>query len=284
MRSFFHSVRFKVLVGIAALLLTGMIIAAASHGAFSPASSALGVAFSPVQRFSAYISSKAGEISDNFKSGNKYKKENADLKKQVENLQKEVVDYNKIKKENSLYEEFLGVKESNPDFVFEPATVIARDSSSLYYSFTIDKGSLDKIKVNDPVILGKYLVGVVAKVMPTYSVVETVLDPRVNVSAYETRTRESGFVTTDTGLSSQGLCRLSNLTKTTAVASGGIVCTSGIGGVYPRDLIIGTVTDIKYDTHDISTYAVVKPGADISDLTDVFIITSFKGQGISDNS
>ena len=60
--------------------------------------------------------------------------------------------------------------------------------------------------------------------------------------------------------------------------AGGIVCTSGVGGIFPRDLIIGTIVDVVDGTVDISASAVIEPGIDISKLTDVFIITSFDGQ------
>ena len=60
---------------------------------------------------------------------------------------------------------------------------------------TLNKGSINDIRVNDPVIYGEYLVGVVASVTPTQCTVNTILNPNVNVSAYEVRTRDLGFVT-----------------------------------------------------------------------------------------
>ena len=69
------------------------------------------------------------------------------------------------------------------------------------------------------------------------------------------------------------------LSNSTAISPGGIVCTSGVGGIYPRDLIIGTVMRVADSETDISTTAIIKPGVDVSALTDVFIITEFSGQG-----
>ena len=113
-------------------------------------------------------------------------------------------------------------------------------------------------------------------------VVNTVLNPSVNVSAYEVRTRESSYVTTNIELSKKGCCSLSGLNRSTSIAPGGIVCTSGRGGIYPADLIIGTVEEIKNDTTNISSYAVVKTQVDFSQLRDVFIITQFRGMGVGD--
>ena len=70
-----------------------------------------------------------------------------------------------------------------------------------------------------------------------------------------------------------------NLEGTTAITVGGIVCTSGVGGVYPADLVIGTVQTINDATLDISAAAVIEPAVDFSTLTGVFVITSFENQG-----
>ena len=72
------------------------------------------------------------------------------------------------------------------------------------------------------------------------------------------------------------------LSSSTAVTAGGIVCTSGVGGKFPRDLIIGTIVDIVDGTVDISASAIIKPGVDFSNITDVFVITSFDGQTVAE--
>ena len=145
-------------------------------------------------------------------------------------------------------------------------------------SFTLNKGSAHDISVNDPVIYGKYLVGVVSSVTPTQCTVNTILNPKVNVSAYEVRTRDLGYVTSTVALAQEGHCHMPGLASSTAVTAGGIVCTSGVGGIFPRDLIIGNIVDVVDGTVDISASAIIEPGIDFAEITDVFIITSFDGQ------
>ena len=145
-------------------------------------------------------------------------------------------------------------------------------------SFTLNKGSAHGINVNNPVIYGKYLVGVVASVTPTQCTVNTILNPKVNVSAYEVRTRDLGYVTSTVALAQEGHCHMPGLASSTAVTAGGIICTSGVGGIFPRDLIIGNIVDVVDGTVDISASAIIEPGIDFSEITDVFIITSFDGQ------
>lgn len=284
MHSFFKSSRFKGFLGVFAVLILAIITAAATASKASPATSALGTLFSPLQSVSTAISNSVKDFSVYFRSAKSYADRVAELEKQLCDAQDQLVGYEKAKQQISLYEEFLELKKENEDFKFASASVIGSDSSDAFGSFTLNKGSADGVAVNNPVIYGKYLVGVVVKVSPTYCVVNTILNPDVNVSAYEVRTRESGYATTSVKLAQKGFCSLSGLVRSTSIAPGGIVCTSGIGGIYPADLIIGIVDEVKDDTTNISSYAVIKPQVDFKELRDVFIITDFRGMGVGDTN
>ena len=283
MRSFFKSTRFKGFLGVFAVLLIGIVFAGVTENGASPASTVFGTVFSPLQSLSSGIADSVKDFSVYFRSAKSYADRVAELAKELAGSQSQMVDYEKTKQQLELYEEFLELKEENEDFKFASASVIGMDSTDAFGTFTLNKGELDGISVNNPVIYGKYLVGVVVKTAPTYCVVNTVLNPSVNVSAYEVRTRESSYVTTNIELSKKGFCSLSGLERSTSIAPGGIVCTSGRGGIYPADLIIGTVEEVKNDTTNISSYAVVKTQVDFSQLRDVFI-TQFRGMGVGDTN
>lgn len=113
---------------------------------------------------------------------------------------------------------------------------------------------------------------------------KTILDPSVNVSAEESNTNEQGVLGTDIALSREGKCQLTGLERSTVVSKGGIVQTSGAGEFFPQGILIGTVEDVKNNTYDISAYAVVKPGVEISAVHDVFIITAFEGQKTAEDA
>ena len=282
MNRFVKSTWFKILIGILVLLFAFIIFAVATRNGSSPLSSVTGFIEKPVARVSTVLGHGFSKVGNFFKSKSAYETEIKELEDEILTLQSELVDYENLKSTNKLYEDALGVKEENPDFEFVSATVIGRDAADVYTSFTLDKGTLSDVAVNDPVMCGEgQLVGLVTKVAPTYCVVSTILDPNVSVSAYEIRTRESGYIQNSTSLSSKGVTKLSGLNNSTSIAVGGIVCTSGVGGIYPRDLIIGTVSEVKDSENDISAYAVVTPSVDIKDIENVLIITSFEGQGVT---
>lgn len=281
MGEFFRSKKFKILACVVAALLVGTVFATVSHNGSSPVASVLSAAFSPVERFSSFLAEKTKDFKVHFRSAAFYAERVEELEEEVEKYQVQLVEYEQAKQKLAVYEEFLEIKEENPDFEFEDASIIARDSADMYYSFVISKGSNAGISVNDPVIYGKYLVGVVSSVKLNTAVIKTVLDPEVNAGAYDIQSREYGYVTTTNSLSADGKCMLPGLKKTTSITGGSVICTSGIGGIYPKDLIIGTVEEVLNDTQSVSVYAVINPGVEIADLQDVFVIKSFDGQGVT---
>ncbi len=281
MGEFFKSKKFKILACVLAALLVGTIFAAISHNSTAPMSSVLSAAFSPVEKFATFLANKTSDFAVNFRSSASLNERVDELEKQLEEYQVKLVEFEQTKQKLAVYEEFLDVKEENPDFDFESTTIIARDSADMYYSFVIGKGSNAGIEVNDPVIYGKHLVGVVTSVKLNTAVVKTILDPDVNVGAYDVQSREYGYVTTNNDLSKAGKCMLPGLKKTTSITGGSVICTSGIGGIYPKDLIIGTAEEVLSDTQTVSVYAVIEPGVKIDDLQDVFVIKNFDGQGVT---
>lgn len=278
MKNFFKTTGFKILVAIIVVLIAGIVAAASSADGTSPISKAASFIFTPLQRVSSYVVEKFDKFSGGFVSSSSYMERIDELENEVADYQSKLVDYEKLKKQVEAYEKFLEVKEKNPDFKFVAGTVIGRDSADSFGSFSLNCGSNDGVSANCPVISGEYLIGIVSEVTPNSCVVLTVTDPKVNAAAYEIRTGEMGYTETGTKLALNGCLKFTGLTKDTAVAVGGIVCTSGIGGVYPRGLIIGSVTSVNKEEGNISYYGEVRPEIDPGDVQDAFVITDFEGK------
>lgn len=275
MNNFFKGTTFKVLLTVACLLAIATVFGAASSASSSPITKAVSFITSPLGKVASYFSEKADSLTGGFVSSESYKKRVEELESEVAEYRAELVDYENAKKQLSSYEEFLDVREENPDFEWVYCTVIGRDSADVFSSFTLNKGKNHGIKVNDSVIYSNYLVGVVTEVNPTSCVVRTITDPSVNVAAYEIRTGEIGYVSSGAEQSIKGKCALSSLDKNTSVSKGGIVCTSGTGGIFPKDLIIGTIETVEQSNIDNTALAILKPAADPKDVSSCFVITSF---------
>lgn len=282
MLQFLKSGKFKAFLFVICALLAGSVIAVATNSSASPVTSAVGAVFSPFQKAAAFVADKIDWFSDSFESASAYRRQIERMEQKLAEYENQLIDYNDTKHKLQSYEKMLQIKQENPDYMFEPASVIGTDSADLFRSLILDKGSNDGISANDPVVYGSYVVGVVKKVHPSYCVVESVLSPELYISAMDSKTRETAYLTTTAEYSLEGYCMFTGLSRTTAVSPGGLILTSGIGGTYPKGLILGTVTEVGESKYELSSYAVVQPGTDIRELEDVFIITDFEGQGVEE--
>ena len=144
-------------------------------------------------------------------------------------------------------------------------------------------GSNADVSVNDPVVTTNGdLVGVVYEVGLTYSKVRTVLDPATKVSAQISRTADTGYTVGGTvAMARERQLHLTTLERSSGVAIGDYVVTSGIGGIYPSGLLIGNVREISNASDGMTLNASITLFADIHNLKQVMVITSFDGQNSS---
>ncbi len=278
MRKFFTGAKGRLLLALLAALLIGVAAAAVSSNGVSPVSAVLSVVLKPLDSASAFLRDRFSDLRLSFRSADRYREEAESLRAQLEAAREQLVEQEKLKQKLAAYESFLDVKSDNPDYTFIPASVVLRDPSDLYGSFTVDRGSSDGVHVNDPVIYGQNLVGVVKEAAPDSAVVYTLFHPSVNVSAYEIRTREDCYTEPQAGAAAKGVIRAAGFTRTGTVSAGGIVCSSGVGGIFPRDLIIGTVQELAGSEGQPDVTALIAPNVSPETLTDVFILTSFEGK------
>ena len=177
-----------------------------------------------------------------------------------------------------MYEKYYGMKEQHADYVMEPAMLIARNAEDPYGSFTINKGSLQGIALHDPVITEAGLVGYISEVNPSFCKVTTVLDSNISIGGMDRRTQDAGVISGKLDLAESGKTRLNQLLRSSGVATGDYIVTSG-GGVFPEGLVIGTIDSVHNESYHTALYAVVTPAVDFSELRDMMVITYFSGQG-----
>ena len=282
MGDFLKSKRFKILLGVLVLLLALMLRAAWTGGIPPVLAQAVGVVVTPLQRASASISDAVTGYFRRYVRADEVAAENEALRAEVNELRGRMVDYEQYKRESETLRNYLGIRERHPDFVFEPASVVARDPQSRFGSFTIDKGTLSGVAPLDPVVSADGLVGLVKEAGPNYAKVMTILDVETDAGAKVLRTQDLGTLAGDVELAADGTCKLSYLDKDSGAAKGDLVYTSG-GYLFPADLVIGTILRVDDEKEGISRFAVVQPAANIRELTDVMVIKSFQGQGAQED-
>ena len=274
MKRFWKNAAVRAFAALLAALTAGSLLSFALRGKSSPFTSAVGLLASPLQGLCASLADTAKDFAAYFKSSAVLQEELEKKETELASLRERLVGYDDAKQKLSTYEKFLELKTENPEFKFAEASIIGEDPAGQFRfsTFTLNRGSVSGIQVNNPVLYGKYLVGVVVKVELTTCTVETVLNPRVNVAVYETASGEIGTANTTAQLGQQGLCAVPQLPRTTAIIPGAQICTSGWGKIYPKDLILGTVTDVVDDDQNVSATAIVQPAADFAALRDVFVL------------
>ena len=279
MGDFFKSRKFKVLIALF-IMLIALMLRASWTGGLSPAIERVaGAVVAPFQKLSSTISDGVSGFFRRYARADEVAQENEALRSEINELRAQLVNYEEYKHENEELRKYLDIeyKEEHPDFEMTPAAVVARDPDSRFYSFTIDKGSLDGVAPYDPVVCADGLVGRVKEVGLTYSKVITILDVEIDVGAYDARTRDIGIVNGSVALAADGRCIMNYLPRESGAAQRDLVVTSG-GNLYPKGLVIGKIARLDNAPGNISLYAEIEPTADIRNLTDVMVITSFNGQ------
>ena len=281
MKEFFHSWVFKVLLALCIVMFAFLLRATMTMGASTVVEQIVGTITAPVQSLTSGLSGSITGFLDRFLRASEISQENEQLREENRKLIEQMVDYENYKHENESLKEQLGIQEENPQWETMTASVIGRDPSDQFYSFTIDKGTLDGVSYQDPVITADGLVGIVSEVGPVFAKVTTILDVRLNVACQDVRTQDVATISGDIEMAQQGRCKMSLIPRESGIAKGDIVQTAGTSGLYPQGIVVGRVSDVGFEPQGTMMYAVVEPANDIKSIKDVVIITSFKWQGSS---
>ena len=160
------------------------------------------------------------------------------------------------------------------DYPKVAARIISKDPGNWYDTFMINKGSKDGIRVDNNVIAGKGLVGIVTEVGSNWATVRSIIDDSSNVSAMTVGTDDNCVVEGDLELIDEGKLRFTQLyDKEDKVTVGEQVVTSNISEKYVEGLFIGYVSDIQLDTNNLTKSGTIVTPVDFQHLKDVFVIT-----------
>lgn len=278
MRFFFRSRQFKIILAVAAVLIVIAAACAVIGGNMSPQANILGSITAPFRAAATKISNGISDFVSAYTEGDKLALENAELQSEINELREKLADYEKTVSENEFYKNYLEIKDENQSFKFTAATLISRDKEDPYGGFVINRGTVNGISANDPVITEAGLVGYISEAGLTTSKVTTILSAELTAGALDNRTSDSGLISGSAEFAEKGETRFYNLSRSCNIAVGDYVITSG-EGIFPEGLLVGTIQSIGSDEYNTSIYAGVKPFADIEGLKGVMVITDFEGQG-----
>ena len=276
LKDFFDTWKFKILV-IVAVFLVGIMAYAGANGRLTAApQELLSVVLTPLQKVTSALSGGAASVWEKYTSIDDVMDRNEQLEAENAELRQQMVDYDRIKAENDAYKALARIQDTNSEASYVSAFVIGRDPLDEFGGFTLDQGSTDGVAVNDAIISDRgYLLGVVVEVDATSCKVMTILHPSFNAAGVISRTRENGIITGSADYAADGQCVLTNLDRATEARKGDQVITTGLGGVFPANLLVGTVQEVVPEQSGKSSSAVILPGADPRTVKHVFIVTEY---------
>ncbi len=278
MKEFLHSVKFKIIICIFALVFGIMIYAAIAGDNIIFPRSILETIAQPFVTAGKAVSDWTSNTIDTLVNAGKYREENERLKEMLTEMYGQIIDKEKTDAENEQYRTILGIAEEHNDYKWSsPCSVIARNAGDIYAGFTIDKGSRDGIALYDPVFTSVGLVGVVSELSEHYSVVKTILSPDVSVGVMSTASKTVGVTENDAEYAAEGLCLISYVSKSSIIGEGDTVVTSG-SSVFPENMIVGTIKRVFDDKNGLTRHAVLEPSVDFYKISYVFVVIGFNGQ------
>jgi len=197
----------------------------------------------------------------------------AQMQERINTLERENEELREIEGEYQLLLDLFNRARQAPDYQRLTATVIGQDSSQAVQSIIIDKGSADDVRVGMPVESARGLVGQVFRTTRNSSQVVLITDSSSAIPARLGASRATGILS---GGGLGGSLTIDWIDLKHQLDVGEVVLTSGLGGRFPQDLVVGRVIDVDRREAELFQRAVVQPAVDFDSLELLFVITDFQ--------
>jgi rod shape-determining protein MreC len=197
---------------------------------------------------------------------------NSELEVQVSDLQAEIIDLKQQLTETRILSALVDFARVHPDNRYVAVSVIGRDPSPFAKYVIINRGSDDGLRHGMPVVTAQGLVGRITAITANAGRVQLITDPNssvnVRLEGAEAQAVLRGSLT--------GELTLEMIPQSANVQVGDLVLTSGLGGNYPANLLVGQVTSVRGKETDLFKTAAVQPIVDFSNLEILLIIVNFQ--------
>ena len=241
-------------------------------------SNILSVPLKPVQGFLSSVGREIEDFFGYFQDIDVLREENEALKSEVEELRRKNREFAELKEKNDELRRALNLKAEFADYTIAGANIIAVEPGNWFSVFKVDVGERDGIHVDFPVVTGsRGLIGRVLDTDKSTSNIQTIIDEESAVSGWIAKPGGGhAIVKGDLQLKEEGLCKLVYIPIEIDIEVGDIIETSGVGGIYPKGIEIGTVIEVRKTNSEFDRYAIIQPTADFKRLEEVFILKSEK--------
>lgn len=235
--------------------------------------SGAGAALNPIQKIAYTVNTKVKDFVDLCLNFSTVREENRELTKENANLKKTLLEYSQLKQENDELRKVLNFKDSRADYNYIATNIIGYAGGNILDGYIVDKGDNDGIEKGMIVIASDGLVGQVTSVGSNWSVIKSILNENIAVSVKVESTKENtGILRGYRSKNGESECKVENLPMDSNIKVGDSIVTSGLGQIYPKDIVIGKVISVEEDKVNVMKNAIVKPSVDFNKLESLFIV------------
>jgi rod shape-determining protein MreC len=261
-------------VRLALLVVAAVVLVFLSRqGWLGPVESAVAYVAVPISRALDTTTGAASYVLGSLQETRNLREENAALRRTVEELLPEVAKLRGAEIENRTLREQLGYVQTNTEWKLVPAQVIGRDPTNLLDVIIIDRGSSGGMEAGMVVVTHLGVIGKITKVTSYWSKVRLITSPSsaVNVVVQGGTRRTFGIIYG----TSDGRLEMRYILQTEELDNRDLVVTSGIGGGFPRNFVVGKVTDIQQEDYEVFQTALIDPFVDFSQIEHVMVVADF---------
>jgi rod shape-determining protein MreC len=258
------------LAAILLLLVALLFVTSGERGRLSLPESAVRETLAPFARVLFRVTGEIGAAVRTVANLRHLLRENDRLYLEISRLMAENARLEECRLENARLRQLLGFQAAL-DYSTSAAQIVGRNPGNWLETVTINKGTRSGVKKDMAVATMEGLVGRVLSASPRTATVLLIVDPRSAVGGLVQRTRTLVLVEGDPAR--PGLCRVKSLTEQSDVQVGDRVLSSGLGGIYPKGLVIGDIVEVVPGKYGVGKAAYLRPAVDFARLEEVVVIT-----------
>jgi len=274
---FFKKYKERIFViAVVAILIITIGLTSNRVESMSKFESLIGGVLSPLNKVANSIKHGVNDVFSSVSATFSAKEENEQLKDEIKRLESENRDLrNIIGKSDYLMKELELLENTEYDLL--KAEVIGKEPNNWFDVFTIDKGIRDGVKIGDTVIQAvevenkiyqEGLVGRVVDVGDNWAKVVSILDENNSVAFKIVRTQDGGIISGNIGNTVEGFL----FDYEAEVIIGDLIYTSGLGGVYQKDIYIGEIKEVIENKEELTKKIIVEPAVNFKKIYNVYII------------
>lgn len=235
--------------------------------------SGAGAALNPIQKIAYTVNVKIKDFVDLCLNFSTVKEENNNLTKENADLKKQLLEYSDLKQENDQLRKVLKFKDSRDNYNYVATNIIGYAGGNILDGYIVDKGKDDGIEKGMIVIAADGLVGQVTSVGSNWAIIKSILNENIAVSVKVESTKENtGILRGYRNADGTAECKVENLPMDSNIKEGDTIVTSGLGQIYPKDIMVGKVVSVQEDKVNVMKNAIVKASVDFNKLEGLFVV------------